>query len=509
MGPTPNLLQNPTDHRVLAGFSVEARIVRRPVHRNQPLARVPRSSTSTRMTTDGLPIPRRYVAIAAISLGTALTIIDGQVANVALPTIARDLHVDSSAAVLVVTVYQLVLVMSLLPFSALGDRIGLKRLYQAGQIVFTVATALCFFAKSLPFLLIIRAAQALGGAAALSVMSALIRTIYPANQLGRGLGVNSVTVSVAAALAPTAGGAILAIAPWPWVFAAGVPFAILSLLLGRFGLPEVAPRDVGYDGLGAFYCAVTFGLVIFGLEAGVHGGPPVIAAAIFGVGVIFAFAFVRHELGQSHPIMPVDLLARPVLALSTAGAFTAFMASMTLLLSLPFRLQHGFGFSPSEVGAVVAPWPLVTMFVAPIAGILSDKVPAGILGGIGMAVAVTALLLLSFLPANPGSVDVAWRMGLCGGGFGLFMAPNSRLIVGSAPRERAAAAGGLISTTRLTGQTLGATLVATLLAVGLGEGRVPPLVATGLALIAGLCSLARLNPTLRRPTAEEAEPIAH
>lgn len=457
---------------------------------------------------DGMPSPRRYLAIAAISLGTILTVIDGQIAGVALPTIAHDLKVDSSAAVLIVTVYQLVLVMTLLPFSALGDRIGLKRLYQIGQIVFTIATAMCFFAKSLPFLLVIRAVQSLGAAAALSVMSALIRSIYPARQLGRGMGLNSVMVSVSAALAPTAGGLILAVAPWPWVFAVGVPFAILSLALGRFGLPDVPGRKAGYDTMGAVYCVVTFGLIISGLETGVHGGSQTVAALVFAAGLIAAMMFVRHELGERNPIMPVDLLRMPVLALSTSGALCAFMASMTLLLSLPFRLEHGFGLSPSEVGAMLAPWPLTTMIVAPTAGALSDKVPAGLLGGIGMTVATIALLLLAFLPAHPGYADMAWRMALCGSGFGLFLAPNARLIVGSAPRHRAASAGGLISTTRLSGQTLGATLVAALLAFGLGEGPVPPLVATCLAVIAGVCSVARLNPALRRPSPSEVEPGA-
>uniref|UniRef100_UPI003B3B4530 MFS transporter n=1 Tax=Sphingomonas sp. TaxID=28214 RepID=UPI003B3B4530 len=191
---------------------------------------------------DGLAGTRRYLAVAAISLGTLLTVIDGAIATVALPTIARDLDVDSSSAVLVVTVYQLTLVMLLLPFSALGDLIGLKRMYQAGQALFTVATILCFFANSLPFLLVVRVLQAIGAAAALSVMSALIRQIYPARQLGRGLGVNSVVVSVAGALAPTAGGLLLGVASWPWLFAAGAPFAILSLWLGRSALPDVPAR---------------------------------------------------------------------------------------------------------------------------------------------------------------------------------------------------------------------------------------------------------------------------
>jgi DHA2 family multidrug resistance protein-like MFS transporter len=457
-------------------------------------------------TQDGLPKPRRYLAIGAISFGTALVVIDGAIATVALPTIARDLGVDNSAAVLVVTVYQLVLVMTLLPFSALGDKIGLRRLYQYGQIVFTVATILCFFARSLPFLLVIRAVQSLGAAAALSVSSAMVRSIYPSRHLGRGMGVNSVVVSSANALAPTLGGLILAVAPWPWVFAAAAPFGILSLLLGR-ALPDPPRSGSSFDVLGAVLCAATFGLVIAGLESGVHGDSPVISTAIVIVGAIIGVFFVRRELGEPTPILPVDLLAKPVMALSMIGALAAFVASMTLLLSIPFRLQHEFGFTPSQVGAVIAPWPLTTMFVAPAAGMLSDRVPAGLLGGIGMALSIVALLFLAFLPADPTYFDLAWRMALCGSGFGLFLSPNARLIIGSAPRTRAAAVGGMISTTRMLGQTLGATLFATILAFGLGGGATPALVAAGMALVAGLCSVARLRPEIHNPARVEADSV--
>ena len=453
---------------------------------------------------DGLPLPRRYVAIGAISAGTALVIIDGGIATVALPTIARDLHVGNSAVVAVVTVYQLILAMMILPFAGLGDRFGLKRTYQFGQAVFTVATMLCFFAKSLPFLLVVRAAQALGAAAALSVSSALIRSIYPTRQLGRGLGINSVVVSSSAALAPTLGGLVLGVAPWPWVFASAVPFAILSLVLGR-ALPAPQPRAEQFVVFGAVMCASLIGIVISGAERAVHGDSPVVSAAIVAVGAGIGWFFVRRERGEAKPILPVDLLARPVIALSAIGAYTAFTASMTLLLSTPFRLQHGYGFTAAEVGAAIAPWPLTNMIVAPLAGWLSDRVPAGLLGGIGMAVSIVALLLIAALPADAAYIDIAWRMALCGSGFGLFLPPNARLIIGSAPRERAAAAGGLVGTVRLVGQTTGATLVAALLATGVGGGSTPPLVAAALALVAGLCSLARLRPSIRNPKSEEAE----
>ena len=456
--------------------------------------------------TDGLPLPRRYLAIAAMSFGSALVIIDGGVANVALPTIARDLHVDQSSVVAVVTIYQVMLVMLMLPFAGLGERVGLKRIYQGGQLVFTVATLLCFFAKSLPFLLLVRAVQAIGAAGVLSVASALIRQIYPANQLGRGLGINSVVVTSSAAAAPTIGGLVLSVAPWPWVFASAIPFAIASLALGS-AIPAPKPRATTFDVIGAVMCAAMFGLIIGGLETMVHGDSPVVSGAIVLLGMVIGYFFVRREKGETDPILPIDLLARPVLALSAIGGFTAFTASMTLLISTPFRL-HALGFSAAAIGAAIAPWPLTNMVVAPLSGFLSDRIPAGILGGIGMVVSICALLLLAGMPADPSYFDVAWRMALCGSGFGLFLPPNARLVVGSAPRERAAAAGGLVSTVRLAGQTTGATVVALLLALGVGEGFVPPLVSVGLAVIAGLCSVARLRPSIRNPqTAEVADEV--
>ncbi len=230
-------------------------------------------------TSDGLPLPRRYAAILALSLGTSVVATDGVIINVALPTIARDLGVAPSSAVLLVTVYQLALVMLLLPFSALGARIGLRRLYQYGQLVFAVATVLCFFARSLPFLLVVRTIQALGAAATLSVSTALIRSVYPSTQLGRGMAINNVVVSSATALAPTLAGLVLLVAPWPWLFAVATPLAFFSLWLGKQSLPEPQPLKEPYDVLGALLCALTFGLIIAGLESTVHGDSPVVSLA--------------------------------------------------------------------------------------------------------------------------------------------------------------------------------------------------------------------------------------
>lgn len=440
---------------------------------------------------DGLPAPRRYMAILALAVGTAVSVIDGTIANVALPTLARDMGITPALAVLVVTVYQLTLVMALLPLSALGQRVGLRRLYQFGQMTFVVASLLCFFARSLPFLLVLRVAQGLGAAATISVSSALIRAVYPARQLGRGLSINTLVVSLSSVMAPTLGGLIISVATWPWLFAAAVPLGILSLVLGRAALPDVPRNREPYDVAGALLCALTFGLLIGGLESLVHGESPVIAWAIVSVGVCIAVIFVRRELAADQPILPVDMLRQPVLALSVLGAFLAFVAAMCLMLSLPFRLQQTMGFLPSEVGAMIMSWPAAIMVVVPLTGFLADRYPAGILGGIGMAIAVLGFCLLATLPADATHLSIAWRMALCGAGYGLYLTPNARLIVSSAPLPRAASAGGLIATNRLFGQTVGATVVAALLVSGHGADRTPALVAAVMACAACICSLAR------------------
>lgn len=437
----------------------------------------------------GLPRPRRWWAIVAISFGTALLVLDGSIANVALPTIARDLGVSNGVVTNVVTIYQLVLVMLLLPFSSLGDRVGHRRLYQYGQGLFMLASALCLFADSFAVLLALRAVQAVGAGMALSVSAAMLRQIYPANNLGAGLGVNSVIVASSAALAPTLGGYIVGNAPWQLVFVAAAPLAIVSLLLGR-ALPEPEPRAQPPQWISGAWSAATMLLVIGGIQLGTHGHPA-IGTALGVAGVISLWLLVQRERARTAPVLPVDLLAKPVLGLSALAAMASFISAGALMLALPFRLEEAMGYDPQTVGLLLLPFPLTMLVVSPLAGWFSDRIAPTKLGVTGMSIAIVGLLLLATMPEQPGELGIAWRLSLTALGFGLFFSPNSRLLIGRAPRDRAAAAGGLLSTSRLLGQTLGAVVIGILLAGGLGLGPMPFVVACALALVAALSSLAR------------------
>lgn len=445
---------------------------------------------------DGLAMPRRLWAIVAISFGTALFVLDGTIANVALPSIARDLGVGEGVVVNVVTVYQLVMVMALLPFANLGEQWGLRRVYQWGQVIFMVASALAFLVNSLPALLVVRALQALGAGMAMSVSTAMIRQIYPTRRLGSGLGINSVIVASSNALAPVLGGFIVARADWHWIFVAAAPFALASLMIGRF-LPDPVRSEQAFDWRSGLWSAASFAMLVGGMELASHGSAVAVGLAVTLAGLASSVLLARRERTHHAPVFPVDLLSTPSIGFSALAAIAGFLASAALIVALPFRLELAMGYTPEEVGLLVLPFPLTMLFVAPAAGWLSDRYSPSLLGLGGMVIAIAGLVAVAWMPANAGTLAIAWRLALCALGFGLFFSPNARLVVGTAPRDRAAAAGGLLATARLFGQTLGAAVVGVLLSLGTGQGPVPMLFAIALALVAAGFSLARWSLTER------------
>jgi len=436
----------------------------------------------------GLPRRRRIVAIIAISGGAAMLQIDALIPSVTLPTIARALHVEPSSTVLVITAYQLVLAMTLLPLAALGDRIGHRRLYCAGLVLHLLATALYVFVDNLPLLIGVRVLQALGSASAMSVSIAMLRGIYPLRRLGAGLALNTIANASGTSLAPVIGGLILSVADWHWVFAAVAPLSVIALSLSR-ALPDPEPRPHPFDLLGALLCAATFGLVIGGLEDAIQNHHLPLSVCVIALGAVMGWIFIKHERHAPQPVLPVDLLTRPAIALSMISCFSAVLGSITLIIFMPFRLQQGYGFTPGEIGGMMSSYAVASLMCAPVAGYLSDRIPVALLSTIGMVIASIGLLLVAFLPNPPGHFDIVWRIWLCGAGFGIFFSPNARLILASAPRARAAAAGSIFTTTRMLGQATGATLVAALLAMGLGQGPWPAIVAMTLAAVAGVISV--------------------
>jgi DHA2 family multidrug resistance protein-like MFS transporter len=225
-------------------------------------------------------------------------------------------------------------------------------------------------------------------------------------------------------------------------------------------LPHTRPSGHRFDPLAALLCCGFFALLILALGQEAHGAAPlVVVSELAGAVICFGLLWLR----QAHhpaPMLAVDLFRAPVFALSAATAVCSFAAQGLTFVSLPFLLQKVLGHSEVETGFLITPWPAVVAILAPIAGRLSDRYPPAILGGIGLAVLSLGLCSLGLLPDRPTTFDLAWRMMLCGAGFGLFQSPNLRALMTSAPPGRSGGASGIVATARLLGQTSGAALVA-------------------------------------------------
>jgi DHA2 family multidrug resistance protein-like MFS transporter len=458
---------------------------------------------------DGLPTPARYLAALAIWLAIAMAVLDSAIANIALPTIARELHAAPANAVWIINAYQLAITVLLLPLAAMGDRIGYHRVYLPALGVFIAGSLGCALAHDLTRLIVARMFQGIGAAGIMSMNAALVRTIYPTSSLGRGMGYNALVLSASAAIGPTIASLILSVANWPWLFAVNVPIGTAALLIGARFLPKAPGHGRRPDYLAALLSAATFGLVIFGSETFAREGSKTGILLLLG-GVLLGAGLVRREWNRPAPLVPVDLLRIPIFGLSAATSIASFAAQMLALISVPFLLQASLGRTVVESGLLMTPWPLAVGCTAPFAGRLADRYPAGLLGGIGLAIFATGLFSLSLLSSHASNFDICWRMALCGIGFGFFQSPNNRAMISAAPRERSGAAGGMLATARLLGQTSGAVAVASVFH-WLGIGATPVLLEAG-AVVAGAAaaiSLLRLRtrtPPTIMPGAERPQP---
>ena len=413
---------------------------------------------------DGLHRPRIYYAMVATFSGLFLAVLDGTICNVALPSISEDLQVSSSDSIWIINAFQLVIMMSLLPFSSLGELFGYKRIYLFGVAVFTVGSLFCSLTATLPLLVVARVFQGIGAAMIMSVNTSLVRIIYPKRHLGKGVGLNATVVAIASVAGPTLAAAILSVASWPWLFAINVPVGIITFYLGRKYLPANPTRVLGrrFKWKEALFNALTFGLLIGCIEAYSHdvSHTTILAGAVclLFVGV----QYVRMQLHDKYPMLPFDLLKIPAFSLSVVTSVLSFTSQMLAMVAMPFLLVNTFHYEAVGTGLLMTSWPLVIVFVAPMAGWLVGKVHPGILGGIGLTIMSAGCFLLAFVPVDTTPLGLVWRLMLCGMGFGFFQSPNNHMLLSSAPPHRTGSASGMLATARLLGQTTGAAVVALL-----------------------------------------------
>jgi len=412
---------------------------------------------------DGLPMPQRLWAVVTLFVGIGISVLEGSMVNVALPDIALSLNTSAAAAVWVVNGFGLTVAVTLLPFAAMAERVGFKRVFRIGLTLFVLGAIASALAPNLELLLFSRVIHGLGASAIMCLFGGLLRHIYPMRLLSRGIALNAVVVSVASVIGPTVASLILTVADWRWMFVSMVPLAFVAFFTMR-ALPEVARVERRFDYSAAVLSAIAIGFFIVGLDY--LATYPLVAAVSIAISVFMAIGLVRRSLQQTAPLVPVDLLRIDAIRAALAASVSAFGAQMAAFVSLPFYFLLTLERDALEVGILMAAWPLGATMMAPIAGRLADRYPVAVLCAVGAGAMLSGSLWIVLLGSDPNDVWLFAAMVLGGVGFGFFQTPNNRALLGSAPRERASAVGGLQAVTRVIGQTAGAALVAMAFTLG-------------------------------------------
>lgn len=441
---------------------------------------------------------RKYTAVIAILIVLVMTVLDVTVVNVALPVMASKFGISDSYAVWIVTIYQLVITMLLLPMSSFGDRYSYRRCFMVGVTIFTLASAMCAASTNFALIIAARALQGIGAACVMGVNIALTRLIYPRNVLGRGLALNGMVIAISTAAGPTIAGAILSIASWHWLFLINVPFGIIAFVLGKKLLPQNPPREQTgkFDWISAVENMIVFGLIFIAIGNFARHGDLGLNIILLVAGLVTGYFYVRRQFGRPSPMLPIDLFKIKIYTLSIFTSVCSFIAQNVAMISIPFLFLNSYGFSEITTGLLMTPWPLATMIISPMAARFVERHNAGATAAVGMVVYAVGVLLLLFAPTGISEWNIAWRMAVCGVGFGLFQTPNNIVMVTSTPVHRTGGAGGMQSTARLVGQTLGATLVTIVFALTTSANSSAPVhvclyIALGFAIMAGLFSVSR------------------
>ncbi len=420
----------------------------------------------------------RWYVVATVCLGAFMGQLDVSIVTVALPRIGADLHADAALVQWVALAYLLALVCALPAVGALADRIGRKLLYTYGFVVFTTGSALCCVAPALGWLVAARILQGLGAAMLQANSVALIAECLPRRELARGLGVQGAAQAIGLALGPAVGGLLLAKGSWRMIFLVNIPVGLVAIGLGWLLLPRSRSfaRSGRFDGLGALLMAVALGALMLlvslaraplgvPLEIPLVGSVSLPKLALGALALAVGAAFVAHERRARVPILDLQLLRRPTVAIGLGCALASYLVTFGALYAVPYYLaaQH----VPSALaGLRLASLPVALGIAAPLAGRAATRVNARLLGAAGLALTAAGLFGLA-ASSDPGLLGVAatggtsWLvpgLALTGAGLGIFMPVNNAGVMAGAPRARAGALSGVLNTTRGVGTALGVTL---------------------------------------------------
>jgi len=334
------------------------------------------------------------------------------------------------------------------------------------MLLFSLGSLACYFAPSYPVLLVSRFFQALGASMMMSSGPALIKMVFPADHLGRSLGLVGIATACGLLSGPFISGIMLSMFSWRAIFLVSLPVSVTVLLLGRFfilhRLPPAGSRALfAFDWLGSC-CWVTIVVLGLSLFHNLERFFSLYHSVTFALFVALVIAFIRVEKNAASPILPIGLLRKRFYWVAVLTAAISFATMFTVLVLVPFYLEYVIRLPVEKVGRVMMAVPATLIVLSPLSGWLYDKIGARFLTTAGLGLCCLALLGLATLSADSSMAEVTVKLALLGAGQSVFLSPNSASVLSQVSEEYAGITAGILATARNFGMVAGATLAAAL-----------------------------------------------
>ena len=405
---------------------------------------------------------RTIWTFAITSAAVFMATLDNLVVTTALPVIREDLHATIQSLEWTVNAYTLTFAVLLLTGAALGDRFGRRRMLVIGLAIFTVSSAAAALAPTAGALIAARAAQGVGGAIITPLTLTILSAGVPANRRGAFIGAWSGIAGLAVALGPVVGGAVVSGISWHWIFWLNVPIGIVLIPLALRRLDESHGPATKLDLPGVALASIGLTGIVWGLIRGNGQGwtSPEILAALVGGAIVFAL-FILWELRVDEPMLPMRFFRNRAFALANIASLFMFfgMFGSIFLLSQFFQIVQGY--SPLGSGVRILPWTIMPLFVAPVAGALSDRIGGHRLMGVGLTFQAAGLGTIAAIstPTTPYWQLVA-PFAISGIGMAMFWAPVANVVLSAVKPEEQGQASGANNAIRELGGVFGVAVLA-------------------------------------------------